>query len=132
MEAVRDLFVFGCYVGLRFSDYSAVEKENIIKIDEDLFIKAIPEKTGDMVIIPCNPIVLELFDKYKSNYNHLPKAPSNKKFNEYVKEACKAAGLTEKGRLSTDPKKELHECVTSHTARPFVCHQPIFRRLSNN
>jgi integrase len=117
LEGVRDLFVFGCFVGLRFSDYSTVEKENIVSIDGDLFIKVITEKTDQLVIIPCHPLVLELLQKYESNYNSLPKSLSNQKFNEYIKEVCKKAGLTEKGRLSTDPKKGLCECVTSHTAR---------------
>jgi integrase len=99
LEQVKDLFVFGCCTGLRFSDYSAVEKENIVNIDGDLFIKIIPNKTDDLVIIPCNPIVLDIFKKYEGNYNTLPKALSNQKFNEYIKEACQIAGLTEKERL---------------------------------
>jgi integrase len=117
LEQVKDLFVFGCCTGLRFSDYSAVEKENIVNIDGDLFIKIIPNKTDDLVIIPCNPIVLDIFKKYEGNYNTLPKALSNQKFNEYIKEACQIAGLTEKGRLSTHLKAELFNCITSHTAR---------------
>jgi integrase len=121
LERVKDLFVFGCFTGLRFSDYSTVEKENIVNIDGDLFIKIIPNKTDDLVIIPCNPVVLDLFKKYERNYNTLPKAPSHQKFNEYIKEACKLAGLVEKGRLSTSPKTELYNCVTSHTARSIDC-----------
>jgi hypothetical protein len=62
-------------------------------------------------------IVLKVFDKYSSNANRLPKTISNQKFNDYVKDVCKAAGLTEKGRLSTDPRKELWEGVSAHTAR---------------
>jgi integrase len=117
LEQVKDLFVFGCFVGLRFSDYSTVEKENIVNIDGDLFIKIIPNKTDDLVIIPCNPIVLDIFKKYGNNYNTLPKALSNQKFNHYIKEVCKQAGLVEQGRLSSNPKIELYKCITSHTAR---------------
>jgi len=117
LEQVKDLFIFGCCTGLRFSNYSTVEKENIVNIDGDLFIKIIPTKTDDLVIIPCSPIVLDIFKKYESNYNTLPKALSNQKFNEYIKEACCLAGLTEKGRLSTLAKTELYNFITSHTAR---------------
>jgi integrase len=60
---------------------------------------------------------LEILKKYKDNYNSLPKALSNQNFNQYIKEVCQKAGLTEKGRLLTFPKKELYECITSHTAR---------------
>ena len=117
LEQVRDLFVFGSFVGLRYSDYSAIKSENIVTIDEDNFIKIKTQKTGDHVIIPCNHIVLEIFKKYESNANRLPKTISNQKFNEYIKEAALAAGLTEKGRLSTDPNKPLYDCLSSHTAR---------------
>jgi integrase len=30
---------------------------------------------------------------------------------------ARLAGLTEKGRLSSDPEKELSQCISSHTAR---------------
>jgi integrase len=117
LEQVRDLFIFGCWVGLRFSDYNNVKPENIVSIDNDLFIKIIPQKTSDLVIIPCNPVVLDIFKKYENNVNRLPKSLSNQKFNDYIKEVCKIAGLTDKGRLSTDLNKELWECISSHTAR---------------
>lgn len=117
LEQVRDLFVFGCFVGLRYSDYSTVKPENIINIEGEYFIKMITQKTGERVVIPCNPIVLEIFKKYEQNPNRLPIAVSNQKFNDYIKEACKEAGFEEKGRLLTKPEKPLFECISSHTAR---------------
>lgn len=124
LEQVRDLFVFGCYVGLRFSDYSDVKPENIIDIEGEKFIKMFTQKTGEQVIIPCNPIVLKIFDKYAVNANRLPKSLSNQKFNNYIKEVgeafCKEKEgkfMTEKGRLSTEPDKQLWECLVSHTCR---------------
>lgn len=117
LEQVRDLFVFGCFVGLRFSDYNDVKPENIVQMDGDYFIKLITKKTKDLVIIPCNPVVLDIFKKYRSNNNKLPKSLSNQKFNDYIKEACKMAGMAEKGRLSTSPELELWQCISSHTAR---------------
>lgn len=122
IEQARDLFVFGCYVGLRFSDYSSVQPEHIVKVpieegETEYFIKMRTTKTGELVVIPCNPIVLQIFKKYKNNPNKLPRSISNQKFNDYIKEACQDAKLKEKGRLSTDPKLELWQCVSSHTAR---------------
>ena len=121
LDTVRDLFIFGCFVGLRFSDYSTIKPENIVTIDGDYFIKLITQKTGEQVIIPCNPVVLEIFEKYKNNTNRLPRTISNQKFNEYVKDACKDAGLKETGRLVTEPLLPLHDCVSSHTARRSFC-----------
>lgn len=117
LEQVRDLFVFGCWVGLRFSDFSSVREDNIVELDGDLFIKMVTKKTGESVFIPTHPIVLDIFKKYKDNPNKLPKAISNQKFNEYIKEACKEAGMNQKGRLFKTPSKELWESIESRTAR---------------
>ncbi|OYU53818.1 MAG: hypothetical protein CFE25_17135 [Chitinophagaceae bacterium BSSC1] len=117
LERVRDLFVFGCFLGQRFSDFSDIKPENIVKGKDDLFIKMITKKTKTPVTIPCNPIILEIFEKYKDNHNKLPKSISNQKFNEYIKIACRKAGMTEKGRLTSKPEIELCDCISSHTVR---------------
>lgn len=118
LEQARDLFVFGAFVGLRYSDFSAVKPENIQQDETgDYYIKLRTQKTNERVVIPCNPIVLQIFDKYAKNPNKLPRSISNQKLNDYIKETCKLAGFTAKGRLSTEPEKELWECVSSHTAR---------------
>ena len=72
LENVRDLFVFGAWVGLRFSDFSNIMPENIIEIDSEYFIKIVTQKAKELVIIPCHPFVLNIFEKYKHNPNKLP------------------------------------------------------------
>jgi integrase len=117
LEAIRDLFVFQSFVGLRYSDASNIKPQNIVKIDGEDYIKITPQKTGSPVTIPCNDVVLRIFKKYEHNKNRLPNAPSNQKFNQYIKEVCQLAGLTETGRLESDMTKELWESISSHTAR---------------
>lgn len=117
LDQVRDLFLFGANVGQRYSDYSTVKPENIITIDGEKFIKIKAQKTGQRVVIPCNPIVLQIFEKYKHNHNSLPKPISLQKFNLYLKIACKEAGLIETGRLQSMPDKPLYELISSHSAR---------------
>lgn len=117
LENVRDLFVFGCFIGLRFSDFSDVRPENIIELDGELFLRVKTKKMGNRVTIPCNPIVREIFKKYENMPNKLPRAISNQKFNDYIKEVCQLVGLDELGRLETKPDLKLWECVSSHTAR---------------
>ena len=114
---MRDLFLFGAWVGLRFSDFSNVKFENIVQIEGDYFIKMVTQKTKELVIIPCNNVVLEIFEKYKDRTNLLPKTISNQKFNEYIKEVCKLASFDEKGRIASKPKEELYSLISSHTAR---------------
>lgn len=62
LEGVRDLFVFGAWVGLRFSDFSNIKQENIVDIQDtengkQAYIKIITRKTNDLIYIPCHEIV---------------------------------------------------------------------------
>jgi integrase len=121
LDRVRDLFVFGCFTGLRFSDYSRVQKENIVDVEGQLMVKITTQKTGEAVIIPTNPIILEILRKYEDTQKGLPRPLSNQKFNDYVKEVCKIAGLDEVGRNSDELSLSLNQCVSSHTARRSFC-----------
>ena len=117
MEQQRDLFIIGAFTGLRLSDFSSIKLENIVEIEGQLFIKKITKKTKALVIIPCNPVVIEILKKYEGKKNNVPDAVSDQYFNRLLKDACKIAGLNEVGRLSTIPEQELYKCVSSHTAR---------------
>lgn len=114
LEKVRDLFVLGCHVGLRFSDFSRIKPENIVTIEGEKFIKIQTQKTHERVIIPFNPIITEIFKKYKGK---IPTPISNQKFNDYIKDIAELAELNETGKLYKSPDKQLYECISSHTAR---------------
>lgn len=108
----RDLFVIGCHTGMRFSDYSRLSMNDI----SDGVIHFITQKCNAPVDLPAHPRVLKILKKYGGS---APKI-SPQKFNLYVKEVCKEAGLTEtvvvrkKGQHISNQKWEL---VSSHTAR---------------
>ena len=117
LERVRDLFIVGCWTGLRFSDLVSISPEHvrqgIITIEQS--------KTGFKVIIPCHPIVRAIMDKYKGS---LPRAISNQKMNDYLKELCKLSGMVEivhksitKGGVRVVTACEKWELVSTHTAR---------------
>lgn len=121
LERVRDLFLVGCYTGLRFSDFSEIRPENILKKSNGFTIRIKTRKTDELVEIPLMPIVLEILRKYDNN---IPRAISNQKMNEYLKELAKLAGWVEDiiitktiGGRRTDVISKKHELVTSHTAR---------------
>ena len=120
LEQARDLFIIGAFTGLRFSDYSNIKPENIKATESGYNIDIITQKTKERVVVPCDKIVLEIFEKYSHHKNKQPyagKSISNQKFNEYIKEACKLAKFTEKGRLSSKPDAVVWQTISSHTAR---------------
>jgi len=118
LAKVRDLFLIGCYSGLRFSDLSKLNKDNITK-DNTINVKTI--KTNQSVVVPIHTIVKQIFEKY--DYQ-LPREISNQKFNEYLKDVAKIAGIKEpittestKGGFKVSETTEKYNLVTSHTAR---------------
>lgn len=121
LERVRDLFIVGCYTGLRFSDFTSLMPENI----KDDFIQIRTKKTNQTVVIPYHHCVKIILSKYKDiSLNSLPKALSNQKMNEYLKLIGELAGINEniivikmKGVIRTEVICKKYELLTTHTAR---------------
>lgn len=112
-----NIFLLGVNTGLRYSDLSSLRLEHIQEFDGERFIKKEMQKTSAEVVIPLNAMAAAIIDMYILSGKGIPKAPCNQVFNKQLKTICKAAGLTEKGRLTESPEKELWECVSAHTAR---------------
>ena len=117
LDRIRDLFLVGCWTGCRYSDFSAISPEQV----KNDFLYVQQEKTGAKVVIPLHPVVKSILEKYKGI---LPVAPSNQKFNEYIKEVCGLAGINEttsktvtRGGETVTRTVEKWEIVSSHTAR---------------
>ena len=117
LNKVRDLFLVGAFTGLRFSDVTSLTKDNI----KGSTISIEQHKTGKRVAIPLHPIVINIWNKYGEK---LPKQISNQKFNEYIKEVCKLAGIDSieqknitKGGFRVRQSFKKYELITSHTAR---------------
>ncbi|MEO8760052.1 MAG: site-specific integrase [Bacteroidia bacterium] len=120
LEKVRDLFLVGCYTGLRFSDLSLLKKDHLK--NGKISIKM--QKTGDTVVIPLHPVVSDIMKKYKETQNSLPPAMSNQKMNDYLKEIGKLAEINEpiminetKGILKVETMHQKYTLISTHTAR---------------
>ena len=122
LERVRDLFIVGCYTGLRFSDVSKIRDINIQK--EFLTIKT--QKTSTKVKIPYHPFVRKIMAKYKGKTeNSLPPSVSNTKMNLYIKEVCEKVKILHnevevtktKGGLEVISKQKKYSLVSTHTMR---------------
>lgn len=115
----RDLFVLSCYTGLRYSDWNKYTKDNII--EDGKFLKVFTFKTGEMVIIPLNPVAREIFERYEGT-NYV--IPSNQKMNKTLKKIGQLADMIQTittsstfGGNVTTVLRTKWELVTCHTAR---------------
>ncbi len=126
LDRVRDLFLIGCFTGLRFSDYTHIKPENI-KMEhhngkEVKLLTMTAQKTKQRVVLPLvHPTLLPILEKYEMKS---PPIISNQKLNEYLKDLCKLAGFDESIEINEfisgrHEKKILQkwELVSSHTAR---------------
>jgi integrase len=117
----RDDFVLECLTGLRFSDFSDLEKEDLRK---DMLHKK-QNKSDRWVVIPLREEVLSIL---KNRFNNNIRTASNTEFNRQIKIIAKLAGIVglikfsykKQGRdfIETKPK---YQWVTSHTCRRSFC-----------
>ena len=128
LQQVRDLFLIGCFTGQRISDYSRINRTWIKEMQGQEFLQFNAKKTGQQITIPLLPHLKEILERY--NYS-APSGSNGKvisevKFNEYLKELCRKAGIDalvedeEFDRDKGEMKKvfvEKWSKVTSHTAR---------------
>ncbi len=117
LDKVRDLFLIGCWTGLRYSDWHKVNASNI----HDGMLRVIQTKTEKPVVIPILPELQRILNKYDGT----PPAPiSNQKFNKYLGSVAKDAEFkqvftkqyTKAGKTETEfiPKAQ---AISTHTAR---------------
>jgi site-specific recombinase XerD len=127
-EVVRDMFVIGCFTGMRFSDYSVLDP-GAIRNNRLSFIQV---KTGAKVTIPIHPIVNEILKKY--NYV-LPPVPRNNEFNAIIKTVGEkmpslhvpfTKQITYKREL-LEIEKMKYEFLMTHTARRSFCSNEYIR-----
>jgi integrase len=133
LSECRDLFVVACNTGLRWSDFSNISKDRVVKTIKGYVFKISTVKTGIPVTVPANRSVLDIFKRYPNSPTHLPQlfdtetpdpkeeATVKRQFNKDIKIVCQRAELNEIARLHTNPTKPLWECVSSHTGRRSFC-----------
>lgn len=121
LEKVRDMFLMGCYTGLRFSDFTQINKENFVRIEKKDFIKIRTVKTNEDVVIPMSKVVRKILAKYDGE---LPKMISNQKMNSYLKEVCEKAEIDTSVEIKRTSGNKIikqqapkFQLVSTHTAR---------------
>lgn len=121
LSRARHVYTFACFSGLRYSDIANLKASDI----HDEFMRINVQKTRDKdQEIPLNKFSKEILSIYeKTRYYPLPVISSQKQ-NQYLKEACKVAGLDSpititrySGKEKIETIKPLYEALTMHTAR---------------
>lgn len=121
-QLALDVFLVGCYTGLRYSDYYRIRPEYIKTINDGTtkVIEMKTRKTGNIVVIPIKPELETILGKYKYK---LPKT-YEQKVNRYIKEIARELEITEKveiqkikGGIKTIQMVPKCDLIKTHTAR---------------
>ena len=128
LERVRDVFLFQCFTGLRYSDVFNLRRSDI-KGDH---IEVMTVKTSDSLIIELNDHSRAIIEKYKDvefeNDKALP-VITNQKMNDYLKELAELAEINEpvrqtyyKGNERIDEVTPKYALLGTHAGRrTFIC-----------
>ena len=128
LDRVRDVFLFQCFTGLRYSDVFNLRRSDI-KGDH---IEVTTVKTSDSLIIELNKHSKEIIDKYKDvafeDDKVLP-VITNQKMNDYLKELAELAGIDEpvrqtyyRGNERIDEVTPKYALLGTHAGRrTFIC-----------
>ena len=128
LERVRDVFLFQCFTGLRYSDVFNLRRSDI-KGDH---IEVTTVKTSDSLIIELNDHSRAILEKYKDvefENNKVIPVITNQKMNNYLKELAELAEINEpvqqtyyKGNERIDEVTPKYALLGTHAERrTFIC-----------
>ncbi|MGE0560473.1 MAG: phage integrase SAM-like domain-containing protein [Flavobacteriales bacterium] len=123
LSNAKDWLIISCYCGQRVSDFLRFTKD-MLRIENDItLIEFKQQKTGKLMELPLHPKIVEILKKNNGNF---PYKISDQRYNEYIKDVCKIAGITQKVKgskmNSVTNRKETglfpkYELISSHVGR---------------
>ena len=133
LEKAKDVFIFGCFTGMRYSELKKLKKTDI----QDDKIIYTTEKTIKKLTIPLNKYSRPIWEKYKDKPGEqaLP-VYSNAVYNNYLKEIGKLAGFKSKvtkiqftGNKRTEIVTPKWAALTTHTARKTFLSTAVYLKI---
>lgn len=121
LKQVRDIFCFGCFTSLRYSDIFNLKKN---QISNDLIVIRV-QKTKEVIQIPLNKFSKAILEKYSDIEGEkcLP-VISNQKMNDYLKIVGDLSDMKEmvtrvkyKGTERIEESLPKYDILTTHVAR---------------
>jgi integrase len=129
---IRDIFVFGCSVGLRFYDLIKIRPMDIVQTGGKCYLGVKAQKTGALMNVRLPVYAMAIVNKYKKRgQKTIFPSMSLAWFNKCLKRLCEGAGWTEpvdrtrnrrgvsKNMLVFESQKAFRfcDCVSSHMMR---------------
>ena len=128
LVTAKEWLIISAYCAQRVSDFMRFKTDMIRTENEQMFIEFTQKKTGKIMTIPLHTKIIEILNKRNGSF---PYTISDQKYNEYIKDICELAKLTQmvngSKKTETEPEsgifrketKAYRKCdlVTSHIGR---------------
>jgi integrase len=121
LDKFRNLFIFGCLTGLRFSDFSTIKSEDV----RDRMLYKKQKKSDRWVVVPLKE---EAYSIFVNDFKRKMPVIYNAEFNSQIKLIAKTAGIIgpikfihKHGNRNIVTVRPKCEWVTSHTCRRSFC-----------
>ena len=130
-DNAKDWLIISCYTGQRISDFMRFDK-NMIRYEKNKqgilkpFIEFTQVKTNKVMTVALHPKVIEILEKRNNDF---PNVISDAKYNLYIKQVCRIAGITDliKGGKLTDINKE-NETPNKYEVKQFRKEVGMFKK----
>jgi integrase len=129
LKQCKDIFVFGCLVGLRYSDLCSIKQTNLCVADGAMYLKVKSKKTGTETSVKLPAIAVAIVQKYKHNRKKPLPFTNLNGFNAQVKQIAEQAGWTYpvsvtrtkqglfKRKQPVSSAARFCDCISSHIMR---------------
>ena len=119
LQKIKDIFVFGCTVALRYSDLKNLKYSNILNVDNHYYLSVRSQKTKTYTQVKLPDYAVEIVKKYRKKSDYILPVPSATNINRYSKELIELAGWTEHIGKQREKRGELKEVVKGKSVHRF-------------
>jgi integrase len=115
MQEVKDFFVFGCTVALRFSDLKSLKRDNVKWLNQNHYLVVRSRKTSRESVIKMPGYAINIINKYSRRKFLLP-GFNIVNLNKYIKQLLEKAGYIQPVAYARDRKGKAIEL-----RKPLTC-----------
>ena len=119
LKVSKDIFVFGCTVGLRYSDLSTLKRSNIEIVYNEHYLKVISKKTQVSTQIKLPDFCVNILNRYRIKKSFLFPHFQLSTINKYFRRIGELAGWTYLVHKKRRKRGLLKEIMTNKDEKPF-------------
>jgi integrase len=123
LQRIKDVFVFGCTTGLRFSDIFLLTNKNFEQIDADWYLKLKSQKTKTYTKVKLPGYAVDIYRKYKKENSKttLFGTISLFNFNKSLKQIGELAGFTAPVDISREKQGKAKKMTANNDRQNRFC-----------